>query len=373
MDSYESEKYHTTKENLKQTIEKYGVAIIPNVFTEKECDDLLSEMWDFFEHITKKWETPIKRKDNKTWKQIYNLFPLHSMLVQYFSIGHAQFAWNARQNQKAIEIFSHFWNTDELLVSFDGSSFHLPPEVTGRGWNKEHSWYHTDQSYTRNKLECLQSFVSLLDINEGDATLAFMEGSNKYHAAFAKEFNIDKTDDWYKLDETEEDFYKERKCTYKKIKCTKGSLVFWDSRTIHCGIEPCKERKVQNIRAVIYLCYMPKYLISKPNLEKKKEAFNNLRTTNHWPCKPKLFGKSPRLYGGKLNEITPITAPILTDVGKKLAGFDNISTDNTDSTNNSNKQIQEQTNQNVNRVAKDNNMDYELPKKKPKPKNKNKL
>lgn len=322
MDTYEDKKYYTTKEKLRETIDKFGVAIIPNVFTVDECNSILSEMWGFFEHITKSWDAPISRNKKETWKSIYDLYPLHSMLVQYFGIGNAQFAWNARQNSKAIEIFSHLWKTDDLLVSFDGSSLHLPPEVTGKGWYRDRTWYHTDQSYTRNSFECVQSFVTLLDINDGDASLAFMEKSNTYHRAFAKEFNIDSKDDWYQLDETEEEFYIERKCSYKKIKCPKGSMVFWDSRTIHCGVEPLKERKKENIRAVIYLCYMPKSLITKAKLEKKKDAFNNIRTTNHWASKPKLFGKNPRTYGKELKETTPIKPPVLTNVGKKLAGFD---------------------------------------------------
>lgn len=211
-------------------------------------------------------------------------------------------------------------------MSFDGSSLHLPPEVTKKGWNRGNTWFHTDQSYEKNNFECLQSFVSLLDINDGDATLAFMEKSNKFHGAFAREFKIKEKGDWYKLDETEEEFYVERKCAYKKIKCPKGSMVFWDSRTIHCGVEPLKERTIENIRAVIYLCYMPKSLITSGKLKKKKDAFNDLRTTSHWPCNPKLFGTKPNTYGNILKQVTPINPPVLIDLGKKIAGF-NIKSD----------------------------------------------
>ena len=59
-----------------------------------------------------------------------------------------------KQNIKAVEIFSELWSVEpkDLLVSFDGSSFHLPPETTNRGWNRNNTWYHTDQSFTRNDL-----------------------------------------------------------------------------------------------------------------------------------------------------------------------------------------------------------------------------
>ena len=54
------------------------------------------------------------------------------MLIQHWNIGHSQASWNVRQNIKIVEIFAHFWgcSVEELLVSFDGLSFNLPPEVT---------------------------------------------------------------------------------------------------------------------------------------------------------------------------------------------------------------------------------------------------
>lgn len=323
MDTYQELKYNTTVENLQATIDEFGVAVIPNILDDNECEKLLSEMWDYFETITKTWDTPINRNDKNTWREIYNLFPLHSMLIQYFNIGHAQFAWNARQNEKIINIFAHFWKCkkDDLLVSFDGSSLHLPPEVTKRGWNRQNTWYHTDQSFTKKNFECLQSFVSLNDVNRGDGTFAFMEGSNKFHNEFGEKFNIVNKDDWYKLNEEEQQFFEQKGCTYKKIICPKGSLVLWDSRLIHCGVEPMKEREKENIRAVIYLCYAPRRLATNPILQKKQKAFNEMRTTNHWPCNPKLFAKNPRTYGNELKDITSIKPPNVNKLGKKMAGF----------------------------------------------------
>ena len=66
---------------------------------------------------------------------------------------------------------------------------------------------------------------------------------------------------------------------------------------------------------------MPRRLATEANLRKKQQAFNNIRSTSHWPHKPKLFAKKPRTYGRELPEITPIEKPVLTEIGKKLAGF----------------------------------------------------
>lgn len=321
--NYEFEKYICTKETLKQTIYLYGVAIIPNILTEEECNNMVNEIWNFFEHISQSWELPINRNNKESWKEFYNLLPLHSMLIQHWNIGHTQASWNVRQNIKIVEIFAYFWgcSINDLLVSFDGLSFNLPPEVTKRGWNRGNTWYHTDQSFTTNDFKCIQSFVTGLDINEYDATLSFLEGSNNYHYDFKDEFNITDKDDWYKLTKEQEEFYYNKGCIIKNIKCPKGSLVFWDSRTIHCGIEANKKRTISNIRSVIYLCYMPRSQCNEANLKKKQKAFNELRTTSHYPCKIKLFSKSPRTYGKPIPIITQIEQPILTELGRKLAGF----------------------------------------------------
>jgi len=323
MDTYEGTKYNTDKKHLKETLEKYGVAVIPSVFNSSETRNILDKMWSFFEDITQNFKIPILKDKSETWKSFYSLYPLHAMLIQRFGIGQAQFAWDARQNLKAVEIFAELWNckSEDLLVSFDGSSFHLPPEITNRGWNRNNTWYHTDQSYTRNDFECAQSFLTLNDINVGDATLAFMEGSHKYHLDVANKFKLEDKPDWYKLNKEQEEYYHKKGCVYKKISCPKGSIVLWDSRTIHCGVEPFKQRSEPNLRAVIYLCYMPRYLISNANLKKKKNAFTNLRTTNHWPCKPKLFGVNPRTYGNEMEDIHSIEKPNVSDLGLKLAGF----------------------------------------------------
>lgn len=316
-------KYITTPEKLRETIQTFGVAIIPKVINEEECNSMLTGVHQFFEHITQNWDVPFKIDDQNTWREFYNLLPLHNMLVQHWGIGHNQASWDLRQNPKIVDVFAALWNCkrEDLLVSFDGLSFQLPPEKTGKGWANK-PWYHTDQSYTRNEFECCQSWITGLDVNEGDATLMFLEGSNNYHGDFAKHFNIKDKDDWYKLKDEEIKFYKDKGCQECRIICGKGDLVLFDSRLIHCGGNPPKGRNQENFRCVAYLCYLPRKGTSEANLKKKRKYFNEMRTTKHDARKTLVFPKNPRTYGGSdLPIITPINPPVLTDLGKRLAGF----------------------------------------------------
>jgi ectoine hydroxylase-related dioxygenase (phytanoyl-CoA dioxygenase family) len=319
-----NQKYITTKNNLRNTIDKYGVAIIENVLDNTEIDAMRTGMWDYLEHITQNFNKHIKRDDKDSWKEYSKLYPKHSMLLQNWGIGHAQFIWDLRQNEKVIDIFANLWNCEnkDLLVSFDGASFHFPPEITKKGWYRGNLWYHTDQSYTRNGFECVQSWVTAYDVNKDDATLAFLESSHKYHSDFAKKYDIKDKSDWYKHTDKELEFYfNDKNCIEGRITCKAGSMVFWDSRTIHCGTEPVKTRDNKNTRNVAYICMMPRQLSTNALIRKKQKAFEDLRTTNHWANKPKLFPKLPRTYGGPIPNVVDIEAPLLTNEGLKLAGF----------------------------------------------------
>jgi hypothetical protein len=341
LETYKYEEYVTDINNIGTMLKEKGVAIIPNILNEKECISMLNGAWDYLEKITENWNVPINRNNKKSWRQFSDLFVLHSMLIQHHKIGHAQFFWDMRQNPKVIEVFKKLWNTEELLTSFDGASIHLPPEETNKGWFRNNMWLHTDQSFTRNEFECAQAWVTALDVREGDAppgrcdsiaTLAFLEGSHIYHGKVAKKFNITDKADWYKLNEEETLYYKKLGCKLRRIKCPAGSIVLWDSRTIHMGQEAMKTRKKPNFRCVGYVCMLPKNNITETNLKKKRKMFDaslrerrpkgeEMRTTTHHPLKVKVFAKNPRTYGKEMKEISDIDKPVLTELGKKIAGL----------------------------------------------------
>jgi hypothetical protein len=315
-------KYITTPELILETLNKYGVAIIPSLLNETEINNMNNGMWEYLEYITSDFTIPINRNDKNTWKSFYDLYPMHSMLIQHWSIGHAQYVWDLRQNPKVVNIFSKIWNcnNEDLLTSFDASSYHFPPEDTKRGYYKN-SWLHSDQSFTRNNFECVQSWITGYDVNSDDATLLILEKSHKYHEEFKNHFNIQKKEDWYKLNDEEIKFYINKGCKEKRISCPAGSMVLWDSRTIHCGVEPLKNRQQKTFRNVSYICMMPRNKSTKLNIDKKIKALNNLRTTTHWANRTKLFSKYPQTYGKSLPNVKQIQPPILTELGKKLAGF----------------------------------------------------
>lgn len=305
---------------IKAELREKGYAIIPNLLADYECESMINNCWNYLENATSLMKRPMKRDDESTWPTYYNLYPTRGMIMKHYGIGHSQLVWDVRQNEKIIDVFSKLWRTppEELLVSFDGASFAPPPEITHRGYYRS-DWFHFDQSTRRPGLECVQSWVTALDVTKGDATLSVLEGSHKYFPSFtpAKESNKD----WVKLQGHEVAWFQARGCKQVDIECPAGSLVLWDSRTAHMGKQPTKQRRNPNIRCVVYVCYTPRSKATPKDVRRKIDMFENLRTTNHWPHRPIVVSKEPNTYGNPKFPVKECRLPYLDDIAYKLAGY----------------------------------------------------
>ena len=317
-------KYEATNvEDVKAKLKKYGVCYVPNVLTEEECVQMISGTWDFVEHLTQKDSAPVKRHKPDSWINLATLCPLADMLYHYWNAGHAQHLWDIRQNEKILKIFSLFWDCtpEDLLVSFDGFAFLPPPEVTDVGFAQANAkQYHLDQSLTRPYFDGIQSFVTAYDINENDATLSFYESSHLLIPEFIENFGIRTEGDWVRFNPTEETFFASR-CKEVQIKCPAGSLVIWDSRTVHTPMKPMRNREISNTRCISYLSYSKKDRITEEKLLQKIEAFENMCTSNHYAHNPGYFDEVPPNHGAVENYVTQIEFPTLTPIGYSLVGY----------------------------------------------------
>ena len=310
------------QQNWQTKLENDGYAIIHGILTEDECKTMSDGFWSYFTRLT---NGRLNKDDPTTYKALFDYFPIHGMLYQHYSIGHMQEIWDVRSHPKVVEIFRKIWNTDDLVVSFDGASFSLPPEVTNRGWHRK-DWLHLDQSPHRSDLECIQSWVTAEDVGPGDGTLTVLKGSHLLHGQFAKQFGLDQDKkhrlDWLKLEPEHVQWYKDHGCEQTAVECPKGSMVLWDSRTVHAGRSPLKGRSVPRNRIVAYVSMMPASLLRNGERLKKQRACLEGRTTSHWAAsRVKLFAKNPRTYGASLPAIPEYHPPRLTEDQARLAGW----------------------------------------------------
>lgn len=309
-------------QNWQVDLREKGYAIIPDVLTSDECLNLENGFWNFWRRLS---GGRLMKEDSETWKTIFEFFPLHGMLSQHFSIAHMQEIWNVRSHKRVKSVFATIWGTEDLVVSFDGASTSLAPEVTGRGWHRN-DWLHLDQSTQRNDFECVQAWVTAEDVGPGDGTLMVLEGSHKLHAKFAEHFCLkgDKNyrADWLKLTPEQDQWYRDQGCAQIAVECPKGAMVLWDSRTVHAGRSPVKGRAAPRNRFVAYVCMMPASHLKKIERNKKQRACLEGRVTNHWAAgRVKLFAKSPRTYGKALPDIPDFEPPHFTNEQARLAGW----------------------------------------------------
>ena len=312
---------------IRRRIKKYGVCIVKDVIPVNECDSIFNEISNTLSYVTQNLEIPFDANNERTWKTLELLAPVKGMIFQNWGLAQMQEIWNVRCDQRIIDIFNDLYrleqNSDQLLVSFDAFSYLCPPEITGKNWEKE-NWYHYDQKLKNTEFESIQSWLSVTKTNHDDATLAVMVYSNLLHSQCRKLFSIQDKDDFVMMKDYVREFT-ERGCIEHRMSCSKGSLVLWDSRTLHYGALPLRNREEQNFRCVIYLCYTPRSYSDKRTLKRKYKIFGQrgkkgyLRTTNHYPHRPVMFPEIHRFADQNL-PIVSIDTPVVDECYHYLLG-----------------------------------------------------
>lgn len=273
--------YTNSLDNIKNILEEYGVCVINNFFSDEECD-----MW--FNNL-KNWLINLDiglTNDPKTWK-LKNM-PLGPRYGIYQSIiTHAPDFFKIRRRMKPI--FARLWDTDDLICTLDGASIY--PFKLDKGIR----WPHIDQTVP-GKL-CYQSQAVLTTTS---ASFMCTPGSHKDHDELLKKITP-KIKNWYRFDLSNNSSENGNSLIdmtkHIPINVNKGSVILWDSRTIHSAKNhdafQVKNTDALNLapwRCVLYVCMRPRSTYTKRNLTTIKNALIQGRTTNHWGNK--TFGTS---------------------------------------------------------------------------------
>ncbi|EGG23970.1 hypothetical protein DFA_06108 [Cavenderia fasciculata] len=290
---------------------EHGWAVVPKVVAVEQCEQYRSKFWDWLEGF----KTGIKRNSSSSWTNANWPSQIHG-IFQHYALGQEQFVWDIRSEQAIIDVFTQVYNTDQLLVSFDGGNLSRPG-------HSSKPWAHFDQGSSKMGFRCIQGFLNLMDCQDTDGGLVVYDKSHLVHDKFFTESGIDSHGDWYKFDEQPETLPIFKNCKMVKVNCNVGDVVLWDSRTIHYAVHPTS----RSCRMVVYVSYQPASLISEADLRKKQQCFYEKRMTSHWASENiKMFPKNPRTYGDKelldRFKYDEETLPVLTPRARLLAGLD---------------------------------------------------
>lgn len=293
--------------DVPRVLKEHGVAVLFNVLNKKECQAMRDGAWKTAQTLL----PDLERDDSSTYKEMSKLRPHHGGLIQWHGWAHSQYVWDVRTNTQVIAPFKHIYGTkaDDLRVSFDGINFGLGYKEFDGHWK-----LHIDQDFKPGKAGvfcCVQSWVTSEPVDVGDATLRCYPGSHKLHGDFSRHFHLgdsrSRKSDWFQLSRgpIRTKYIKWYTDTHGMIDtcitCPAGSMVFWDSRTVHSGIERLPMPEIpnteRNMRNLSYVCYLPAEKC-QDRVQMRKDAFNPkselfMRTFSHWPNEMRPFDQFP--------------------------------------------------------------------------------
>ncbi|MBT3427823.1 MAG: hypothetical protein HOL98_04895 [Gammaproteobacteria bacterium] len=265
-------------------LKEHGYVVIANVLESEQSETALAGLWDYLEGL----ETGIDRSDNQTWGNDKWPTAVHGGILPSYGIGHCQAQWFIRDIPKVKKSFAAIWDTDDLLVSFDGVSL-WRPWCFDPVWktNLGSSWFHIDQHpIGRTGLQCVQGLVNLLPTSESTGGNVIVPGSHLLFPEIPELYTerlarIDPSIDHFR-------FPKDDPLILEKgpITChmEAGDLLLWDSRTVHCSNPGSGTGLSANelIRAVSLICMMPRSRSNQEVISRRKQAVSKRISTTNW-------------------------------------------------------------------------------------------
>ncbi|KAL7409791.1 hypothetical protein BDY24DRAFT_195714 [Mrakia frigida] len=304
--------------DFRDQLFKDGWAVVPKAFSEENAKAYASKGHDFLESHNLGYD----RNDPLTFQA--HLLPTVSRggLVNLYGVGQEQFAWDVRQEQGIIDVFSKIWGTEELLVSMDAVNLSVPLSQTDpKNAGVFEPWAHTDQSPNRQFFHCIQGIANLAPNGPDDGGLMVLQGSKELFNEVFEKFDHQKGEGWTDIDsyhhtpEMLDWLVNEKGCVWHKVCADAGDLILWDSRTVHYGAPPVG----QKARTAVYICYKPAALITPERLALRVECIEKLWTTTHDPILFRVIDEK----NTPSDSIRPYPAkPVLSARGRQLAGID---------------------------------------------------
>ena len=322
-------------QEYKQELDANGFVVVKAMVTPTRAKELQTGFFDYLERLNPQ----IKRNDPKTWSGPQFPSTVNGIFKNY-NVGHIKPLWEARCEPKISEFFQRYWETKQVIVSFDGVCLLKP---NGNGIPKAPR-FHTDQApklkfskevasvgerYGGDRgFMSIQGILNLEECGDQDGGLYILKGSHKEHSKFFDESkNRDQTENWYQYAnpkrsevDTDESFALKLKmgleyvAKFEKVKVNAkaGDMILFYSRSAHCVVPTEKDSKT--FRLAFYITMFPKALATKSDLKKRTDALYNVRTTSHWPCiKFKLNSVNPNSYDGSKEVITNFDCAFVKD------------------------------------------------------------
>ena len=301
------EQYEPKYAPVFESLREHGYVVIPAILTPEECTALQTEVWAWLESLG----MGILRDDVDTWKPQQWISMIHGIIKGY-GIGQQEFMWKVRTNKRVQRVFRKLWGTKQLVCSFDGMSLHRPkefvPSIKGATKRanayKPTDWMHVDHT-PENKNESVQSFVSLYENTVEDGCFMVYDGSHKLFDEFFALKQVKPLNNWYRYTPEDHVWMQERGCKLVRVAAPIGSMVLWNSKTVHSSAYAMEDRARPTMRMVLYACMVPRSCVSAKTQITRRNFVMNGFTSSHSPITPKkneVVPRHPMLKGEEAKE-----------------------------------------------------------------------
>ncbi|XP_062571559.1 uncharacterized protein LOC134233591 [Saccostrea cucullata] len=260
------------RDRILAELDDQGFSVVEGVLSEEDCRRYSDEFKDWVHQY---------KDNNKT-------FGSFESLVQSYRIGHFHASWAVRLKVK--HVFSELWETEKLLSSVDGVAVSPPPEMMPDRpkFRTKKTFLHLDQGSKRQGLHAYQSGVYLEESSDSDHCFRVLKGSHKLIKDFYDNFSLaarqSSAFEYYELTQEEIDWYKDRGCPATTVPVPRGGMVLWDSRLVHDNARPVEGRpRSDRWRHVVFVCMTPAKWAKQSDIKIKREAYEHLLMTTHWP------------------------------------------------------------------------------------------
>ena len=211
--------------------------------------------------------------------------------------AHSRSMWIARD--ASANTFRDLLGENEIVSSLDTGglwpNWNLFKSAKDKKRNKtKSSWWHVDQCLTNTDV-CYQGMLLLTDATINTGGFAVVPGSHKRHADVLKAFGKDDSkSNFITLGTPEEANVKLSGIGAEPIgggllvEAKAGSLILWNSKTMHTSIPGVNPGNEPVIRRVCYVSMVPRSHLTKKDDEFRRKAIVDEISTNHWCVRPKM-------------------------------------------------------------------------------------
>jgi hypothetical protein len=265
-------------------LDEHGYVVIAGALNNEECARALALTWDYLEQLG----TGIDRDDVATWDDDRWPTAVHGGILPGHGIGHSAAQWFIRAVPNVKTSFAAVWDTDELLVSFDGMAL-WRPWALNPAWktNRGGSWLHIDQHpIARPGKHCVQGLVNLLPMSPQTGGNVLIPGSHRKFATIPDLYpqrlgRVPPSVDHFRFP-SDDPLLADTPPFMSHMEA--GDLLLWDSRTIHCSSAALAppDATPELLRAVSLVCMMPKRLAPADVLEERRRAVAGVISTTNW-------------------------------------------------------------------------------------------